>query len=90
MLCKYKNIFGEPNKGVHKYRFLGVASIDLFLTIFIAFIIAYLIHKKINYNIFNTFLIVGTILFLFGIICHRIFCVRTTIDKFLFENTKKI
>jgi hypothetical protein len=60
--------------GVHKYRFFGVAAIDLFLTIFIAFFI----HKKINYNIYYTFLIVATIATLF--ILHRLFCVRTTID----------
>lgn len=85
-LCKYKNIFGEPNKGIHKYRFLGIASIDLFLTIFIALIVSYFIYKKINYNIYQTFFIVFTILFLFGIICHRMFCVKTTIDNFIFTN----
>jgi hypothetical protein len=89
MLCKYKNIFGEPNTGLHKYRFFGVAAIDLFLTIFIAFLIAFFIHKKINYNIYYTFLIFATILFLLGIILHHLFCVKTTIDKLLFTDTKK-
>jgi len=32
-LCKYKDIFGKPNTGAHKYRFLGVAIIDVILTI---------------------------------------------------------
>ena len=39
MFCKYKNILGEPKKGLHNYRFLGVAVVDLLLTILLAYII---------------------------------------------------
>ena len=27
-LCKYKNIFGLPNEGIHSYRFLNLAIIN--------------------------------------------------------------
>jgi hypothetical protein len=76
MLCKYKHIFGIPGKGLHKYRIFNIAIIDVVLTIILAIIISYLL--KIN------FIITLIILFLVGIIMHRIFCVRTTIDKLLF------
>ena len=33
MLCDYKNILGEPNKGLHKYRIFNIAIVDVLLTI---------------------------------------------------------
>ena len=76
MLCNYKNIFGEVGKGAHKYRIFNIAIIDVLLTILVAFIISYFV--KVN------FWITLLILFLSGIVLHRLFCVRTTIDKLLF------
>ena len=76
MLCNYKNIFGEVGKGAHKYRIFNIAVIDVFFTILVAFIISY--FAKVN------FWITLLILFLSGIVLHRLFCVRTTIDKLLF------
>jgi hypothetical protein len=73
MLCKYKNIFGEENKGIHSYRLFNVAIVDVIGTI----IIALLISRK-------HFLKILILLFILGIILHRLFCVRTTIDKLLF------
>jgi ABC-type spermidine/putrescine transport system permease subunit I len=78
MFCKYKNIFGEPNHGVHAYRFVGVAIVDVVMTILAAFLIAYAIKQPVW--------LVTTILFILGIIAHRLFCVRTTVDKVLFPN----
>ena len=75
-LCEYKNIFGEPKKGIHSYRFFGVAIVDVLLTIIISSIIAYIF--SIN------FIKVLILTFLLGIIMHRIFCVPTTIDVLLF------
>ena len=74
-LCKYKNIFGEPNEGIHKYRILNIAIIDLLFTILIALIIKY----YYNYNIFLIILI----LLIISIIFHKLFCVKTTIIKLL-------
>ena len=78
MLCKYKNILGEPGKGAHKYRIFNIAIVDVLLTIITAFII-HLFNPNFN------FFIILFILFIIGIILHRIFCVRTTIDKLLFK-----
>ena len=78
MLCKYKNIFGKEGQGVHSYRFLNIAIVDVIATV----IGAYIIHLYTKYKFINVLLF----LFLLGIIAHRLFCVRTTIDKLLFKD----
>jgi hypothetical protein len=80
MFCKYKNIFGNINEGIHSYRIYNIAIFDVLLTIGGAFIIS-LFYK----NSLNNFLIILLFLFILGIILHRLFCVRTTIDKLLFN-----
>lgn len=69
MFCKYKNIFGEPNTGIHKKRFLGIALNDLLGTIIIAFLIS-LIYK-------TQFILTFVILFIIAQILHIVFCVNT-------------
>jgi len=75
-LCKYKDIFGKLGEGIHSYRIFNIAIIDVLLTIIGAFIIAWITGYNIRY--------VLPALFILGIILHRAFCVRTTIDKLLF------
>jgi uncharacterized protein YjbI with pentapeptide repeats len=31
-LCRYRNVFGAPGEGVHSYRFLNIAVIDVVFT----------------------------------------------------------
>jgi len=79
MNCPFKNlseIFGRPNEGVHSYRFMNLAIVDVLSTIVGAFIIA----RIFNWNFFLTLLVI----FILGIILHRLFCVNTTINKFIF------
>ena len=76
-LCKYKNALGVPGKGIHSYRFFNVAIIDVIMTIVGAYVISYFY----GYNFINTLLF----LFILGIILHRLFCVKTTVDKLLFN-----
>ena len=76
-LCKYKNILGVPGQGPHSYRIFNIAIVDVVLTIILAYIISYI------YNI--SFVKTSIILFILGILLHRLFCVRTTIDKLLFN-----
>jgi len=78
-LCKYKNIFGKPGTGVHSYRIFNIAIVDVLLTILAAILIAY--YNKISY------IKTTIVLFLLGIFIHRIFCVRTTVDKWLFPTS---
>lgn len=79
-LCKYKNSLGLPKKGVHSYRVFGMALADIIMTIVAAKIISYLLKISFFYTC--------VFLFIVGIILHRLFCVRTTIDKLLFPNVE--
>ncbi len=76
--CKYKNIFGKPNEGLHKYRILDIALIDLIFTIILGKAIQFYIIPKTNIYM------ILMVCFIIGILMHRIFCVKTTIDKLLF------
>ena len=77
MLCKYRNILGKVGEWPHSIRIYNIAIVDVLLTILAAFIIHWFLP---TYNFFR--ILLG--LFITGIILHRIFCVRTTIDKLLF------
>ena len=74
-LCRYKDVFGAPGTGVHKHVF-GIAWVDTVMTVLIAAVLSY----STGWNFLPSLLI----LFVLGIIMHRLFCVRTTVDKFLF------
>ena len=80
MICKYKEIFGKVNQGIHSYSIYDLAVIDILFTIILAFIINNNSHKHSFYNFF----VILILLFILGIISHRFFCVRKTIDKFIF------
>jgi len=75
-LCPYKHMFGEPSEGVHSHKIFNLAIVDV-LSVFLA---AYFISQYYKYNFYE----VSIVLFLSGIILHRLFCVRSTIDKLLF------
>ncbi len=77
--CKYKDILGVPGKGIHSYRLFGFALADIVMTI----IGAYILSLLFSLTYWKTLL--G--LFLLGIALHRIFCVKTTLDKMLFPPT---
>jgi len=78
-LCKYKDIIGKPNTGLRKYRIFDIAVIDTVVTIFGAYLIAWYFGW--------TFWKVLAVVFLTGIAAHRLFCVRTGLDKTLFPNS---
>lgn len=78
MFCKYRHIFGKEREGIHSIRIFDIAIIDVLLTI----LTAYFISVYFKYN----FIIILLLLFVFGIILHRIFCVKTKVDIILFGN----
>ena len=45
--CKYKNIFGEPNTGLHSYRIFDIAVVDAVSTIILAVILSYFLKIKL-------------------------------------------
>jgi hypothetical protein len=75
-LCKYKNLFGEPREGLRKYRIFDIAIFDTLVVILIGAVISFV--TKVN------IWIVLIVLFLLGILAHRLFCVRTGVDRLLF------
>ena len=75
MFSEYKHALGIPGQGAHTH-FLGVAIGDVIMTI----VGAYVFHFFTGYTLWKC--IVG--LFVLGIILHRLFAVRTTVDKLLF------
>ncbi len=75
-LCKYKDALGKPGVGIHSYRIFNIAIVDVIMTFIGAFIISYFLNIS--------FIRTSIYLFILGIILHRIFCVKTTIDKLLF------
>ena len=76
-MCDYKYALGIPGEGVHTHVF-GVAIADCIMTVIGAWFFAKLLGWPFGYTLLG--------LFILGIILHRFFCVRTTIDKLLFKN----
>ena len=74
-LCQYKNYFGAPNTGIHKYRILGFAAVDLGLTILAAIFISYIFKVNPIISIFGFMIL--------SVITHKIFCVDTASNKAL-------
>jgi hypothetical protein len=84
-LCKYKNIFGEPNTGVHSVRIFNIAIFDVISTIILGIVfyeIIIVILLKMN-DIIKLWMVI-VFFFVLGIILHRAFCVKTTVDKLIF------
>jgi len=81
-LCKYRNALGVPGKGAHSVRLGGVAIVDVIMTLVGAYIISYYARASFAWTAAG--------LFLLGIVLHRLFCVRTTVDKLLFPTAKRI
>ena len=78
MYCKYSDIFGKVKTGFNSYRVFDIAIMDVIFTFIGAFLLQ-LLFPNIN------FFVILLMLFIIGIGLHRLFCVRTTIDKLLFE-----
>lgn len=76
MLCQYKDIFGEPAKGVHAYRVLDIAIVDMGMTT----LAAYLLSQRMGISFPHTWVSMIAL----GVVAHRVFCVNTTLNKVLF------
>ena len=74
--CQFKDMFGKPGTGLHSYRVLDIAIVDLALTVLGALILSWILPIP--------FMVMLSILLLLGIFMHWLFCVDTTINKLLF------
>ena len=77
--CKYKDFLGKPGEGLRRYRILNLSLVDVFATLVLAWVL------QRFYFIYTDYFSVLLFTFIVGILLHRLFCVRTTIDKFLFK-----
>lgn len=70
-------MIGAPNTGAHAlFRIFDIAMFDVIVVLLFSILLGY-------YMKWNIPMTVGG-MFLLGVVIHRIFCVRTTIDKWLF------
>lgn len=76
-LCPYRDILGKSGEGIHSYRIFDLAIMDILMTIIGAYLFSVITRYPFSYSLIG--------LFILGIILHRLFCVRTTIDKWLFR-----
>jgi hypothetical protein len=83
-LCAYKNIFGVPGTGLHSYRLMNIAIVDVLSTVILALVVHQLLLEYwLDIHWISIWWVIAAC-FLAGILAHRLFCVRTTIDKLLF------
>lgn len=75
-LCKYKNAFGKLGEGIHSYRIFDIAVLDVIVTILFGLLLSWITKISVYYMIPGVFVL--------GIVVHRLFCVRTAVDKMLF------
>ena len=74
-LNKYKDILGEPKKGIHKYRFLNAAIADVILTVILACLITYFTEVPLVLSVIGAFSA--------GLFLHIIFGVDTNTVRYL-------
>ena len=75
LLCRYASAGGSPGEGVHVHV-LGVAAFDVAGTLLAAWLLARAFRQP--------FWAWALGLFALGVLAHRLFCVRTTVDRLLF------
>jgi len=78
-LCKYKDMFGKVGEGAHKYRIpiLDIALVDTVMTLVLGIFLAWFFRWS--------YWITIVLVFVAGILAHKMFCVKTRIDRFLFD-----
>jgi len=77
ILCKYKDLFGKPNTGVHSIKIYNIAIIDFIITFLVSYFIYIFLNKKVNYWKLSISLLI------LGIFVHYLFCVTTPLNQFL-------
>jgi len=75
-LCKYKDMLGKPNEGVHSIRIFGFAFVDILLTIIASLAIVKFTKWE---SVLNVFIVLNVI----GFALHKLFCVDTALTRIL-------
>jgi hypothetical protein len=72
--CKYKDMFGSPGEGVHRFRLGGVAVVDYVLTILLALLTS--VVSGVPWTLTTVFWILAAMLL------HAVFCVDTSVFRY--------
>ena len=71
----YRDLFGAPGTGIHRFKFKGTSLVDYVITLGVAFLVTYLTEVP---------LVLTTIgVLVLGIIAHMLFGVPTVSAQFL-------
>lgn len=71
-------VFGiEPHKGIHSIRFLGLAIVDVILTVIAAWALSHFTRVSMWVTV--------PALFGLGIIVHKALGIKTTLNRLLFD-----
>jgi len=81
--CNKANILGEPGKGIHSLHIGGVALIDLLLTLGLALGLAYIPGSP-------PFTIWIILLLLLAMVIHAGFCVKTSVNKWIYHDKVRL
>ena len=74
--CKYKDMFGKPNEGIHKDRIFGLALWDVVGMIILILVIYSTTSMGIG--------MISVIVLLLTIALHKLFCVDTALNVMIF------
>lgn len=89
-LCHYRDALGRPRQGIHAPRMGSMARNDWLLTIAAALVITALVSRSRSMTRGSEqlflFVVILTVLEGLAIVAHRLFCVRTTVDRWLFSD----
>jgi hypothetical protein len=75
-LCKYRDIIGKPGEGLHSMRLFGLSVYDVVISLAFAIIGSWITGYSV--------VILATLIFVSGIIVHRLFCVNTALNVAIF------
>ena len=75
VFSKYRDIFGAPGTGPHRFRFMGVAIFDFLMTILLAIFITWKFKVPLDLSIIGVLVL--------AIIFHILFGVETGALKYL-------
>ena len=88
-------MFGIPGEGIRQhYRILDISMVDVLVVVLVSVLLSRvgiptlrISHRDPPFVFKHTgFLKIALCLFLIGVVAHRVFCVRTTVDKVLFRD----
>ncbi len=78
-LCRYKDLLGAPGQGLHRFQVGGVAVADVAASVVLALLVAWAVGFG-----WRSFVVALVAVLAVGVLLHRLFCVRTTVDRWIF------